>query len=191
MIPRKAYVANLELCRHYKKVDGDIAECGTWKGGMIAGIAMVFGNDRTYHLFDSFEGLPEVKEIDGVKAKKLQENEDGTFDNCVAHERDALLALSKAGIDRYVIHKGWFNQTMTNLQFPNGLAILRLDGDWYDSTMTCLTYLYPLVNTGGLIVIDDYYVWEGCSKAVHDYLSSHKLSCTINAYQNVCYITKI
>lgn len=191
MIPRKTYVANLELCRHYKKIEGDIVECGTWRGGMIAGIAKVFGNTRTYHLFDSFEGLPEVQEIDGLKAKELQQNRGGLFNNCTADYEDAVKAMQKAQVNNVLIYKGWFNETMKDLSIPNGIAILRLDGDWYESTMTCLTNLFPLIKIGGLIIIDDYYTWEGCTKAVHDYLSSQKSACAINAYKGVCYITKV
>jgi Macrocin-O-methyltransferase (TylF) len=51
------------------------------------------------------------------------------------------------------------------------IAVLRLDGDWYDSTMLCLEHLFPLVVPGGLMLIDDYYTWDGCARAVHDYLS--------------------
>ena len=51
------------------------------------------------------------------------------------------------------------------------IAVLRLDGDWYDSTMLCLEHLLPLAVPGGLMLIDDYYTWDGCARAVHDYLS--------------------
>lgn len=54
------------------------------------------------------------------------------------------------------------------------IALLRLDGDWYDSTMTCLMHLFPLVTTGGLVIIDDYGVWEGCTRAVHRYLADNE-----------------
>ena len=53
--------------------------------------------------------------------------------------------------------------------------MLRLDGDWYDSTMQCLEALVPLVAEGGTIIIDDYYAWDGCARAVHDYLSRNDL----------------
>ena len=85
----------------------------------------------------------------------------------------------------YAIHKGWFNTTLTAFQAEDGIAILRLDADWYDSTIECLEHLFPQVNGGGLILIDDYYTWEGCSKAVHDYLSRHKSRCRISCYKGI------
>ena len=68
MVPESLYVANLELAAQYSSVEGAVVECGTWRGGMIAGIATVCGPGRRYYLFDSFQGLPEAKEIDGEAA---------------------------------------------------------------------------------------------------------------------------
>ncbi|HNP99483.1 MAG TPA: TylF/MycF/NovP-related O-methyltransferase, partial [Bacteroidia bacterium] len=71
------------------------------------------------------------------------------------------------------------------------ISLLRLDGDWYESTYTCLEAFYPKVSDGGYIVIDDYYQWEGCAKAVHDYLSKHQLSDRIHqTAHGVAYIIK-
>jgi hypothetical protein len=50
---------------------------------------------------------------------------------------------------------------------PDEIAILHLDGDWYESTMTCLVYLYPRVVPNGLIILDDYSYWPGVKRAVH------------------------
>src|SRR5437867_13329705 len=73
MIPESSYIINLKLVDKYvRQIDGDAVECGVWKGGMIAGIAEILGGNRTYYLFDSFEGLLQVKEIDGYAAKKWQ-----------------------------------------------------------------------------------------------------------------------
>jgi hypothetical protein len=87
--------------------------------------------------------------------------------------------------------KGWFSETLNNLRLEEGIAILRLDGDWYESTMECLTALYPKVNCGGLIIIDDYYVWDGCARAVHDYLSEKNLPIRIRQHiSGVCFMVK-
>ena len=192
MIPRKVYVANLELCRQYKKVEGDIIECGTWKGGMIAGMVSILGADRVYFLFDSFKGLPEVKEIDGPDARAWQSNKNDVyyFDNCKAEESDAEKAMTLSGAKHYSIHKGWFNESMEKFSSPNGIAILRLDADWYDSTMDCLVHLFPKINKGGVLILDDYYTWEGCSKAIHDYLSVNQLPHRIQSYRGICYLIK-
>ena len=192
MIAEKTYVANLELANQFANISGAIVECGTWKGGMIAGIAYLLGQNREYVLFDSFEGLPEAKEIDGSKAKAWQteKNEKDYYDNCKASEEEAKEAMRRAGINNPYINKGWFNETLPNIKFKAGIAILRMDADWYDSTMEILRNLFFQVNKGGVIIIDDYYYWEGCTKAVHDFLSTHKLSEKIRTHKSVCYIVK-
>lgn len=68
MIPTHIYCENLLLLDRVHSIPGAIVECGTWKGGMIAGIASILGDEKEYWLFDSFEGLPPTKEIDGTKA---------------------------------------------------------------------------------------------------------------------------
>ena len=70
--------------------------------------------------------------------------------------------------------------------------MLRLDGDWYESTICILENLYDKVAANGLILIDDYYDWDGCSRAVHDFLSDQKLPERIrqSRYGGVAYIVK-
>jgi O-methyltransferase len=173
MISQYCYVRNLALAHTVSNVAGAIVECGTWKGGMIAGMASVLGRNREYHLFDSLEGLPPAKEIDGLKAALWQSNteSEGYYDNCTASESDVREAMSLSGATDFTIHKGWFDRTVPEWSKTNPvIAVLRLDGDWYDSTMVCLRELAPLVAPNGLIIIDDYYAWEGCTKAVHEYL---------------------
>ena len=68
---------------------------------------------------------------------------------------------------------------------------MRLDGDWYESTTQVLNSLFKRVNSGGLIIIDDYYTWDGCSKATHDFLSGAQCQERIREYKGVCYIQKI
>jgi hypothetical protein len=191
MIPKRSYIRNLRLIANYKHSNGDVVECGVWRGGMIAGMAEVLGNTRTYHLFDSFEGLPPAKEIDGRSAIEWQKNKDGIyyFDNCTAKESYATQLFQKLNV-KYTINKGWFEQTLPNYNYLNHIDILRLDADWYESTLICLQYLYPKVRKGGIIIIDDYYAWDGCSKAVHDYLSAIKSNDKIESQDNFAYIIK-
>lgn len=193
MIPKSTFIKNLKLCNNFKNIKGSIIECGVWRGGMIAAMAELLGNDRKYYLFDSFEGLPEAQEIDGEAAKKWQENKEdpGYFDNCKAEICFAKEAMKLAGITNYQPIQGWFSETLPKFNVNEEIAILRLDGDWYESIIQCLNYLYPAVAKGGLIILDDYYVWDGCSRAVHNYLSSHNLPDRIYQLdQNNCYIVK-
>jgi O-methyltransferase len=193
MIGEDDYVNNLLLGLQVRNVSGAIVECGTWKGGMSAGLATILGSGRDYYLLDSFEGLPEAQELDGEAAVKWQQNVDSPYyyDNCTAAESDALQAMTIAGINLPHIIKGWFEHTLPTVTIPNGIALLRMDADWYQSTYQILDSLYSQVNTDGIIVIDDYYCWDGCSRAVHDYLSVNKLEVKINHFNNVCFIRKL
>lgn len=193
MIPPKAYIENIEIIRQYKHVTGDVVECGVWRGGMIAGIADIFGDSREYHLFDSFEGLPKAKEIDGQSAIQWQNDTKGKWylDNCKAEIDFAVTAMKMTKCSKVNFHKGWFSDTLQHYKPEKGIAVLRLDGDWYDSTMDILDNLFKYVNPGGIIVIDDYLIWDGCSRAVHDYLSKNSLAERISISKNkLVYIIK-
>ncbi len=192
MLSRKAFVSNLLLASRINDIEGDVVECGVWKGGMSAGMAMVLEGKRSFWLFDSFEGLPDAKGIDGETALNWQQGRDSDtyFDNCTANEKDAEEIMTMAGAENVKIVKGWFDQTLKTENIPESIALLRLDGDWYDSTMICLEFLFPRVVEGGVIIIDDYYTWDGCSRAVHDYLSKYQLSVRIKSFEGIAFIRK-
>ncbi len=172
-LPPEMYITNLEILEQFSDIEGCVVECGVWRGGVVAGMADLLGPERTYHLFDSFEGMPDAKGIDGQRALDWQEA--GEVDNCRAEEHFAQEAMEKSRATSFELHKGWFSDTLPGFKPSEPIAILRLDGDWYSSTAECLNYLYPMVRKGGLILIDDYFAWPGCSRAVHDYLSANAL----------------
>jgi O-methyltransferase len=186
MIPVEEYINNLRLAERVKTVNGCVVECGVWRGGMIAGMSEIVGKDRHYYLFDSFEGLPEAHDIDGEAALKWQSDKTSVayFDNCKAEIGWAEKVMKLANAKNVIIVKGWFNETMPLNTISEPIALLRLDADWYDSTMVCMDYLFEKVATNGIIIIDDYHAWEGCSKAVHDYLSKHQKSERIAQFNN-------
>jgi O-methyltransferase len=166
MIPPDTFVDNLLLCRTVGQT-GVTVECGSWRGGMSAAMAEV--RPGTSYLFDSFEGLPPIGELDGDRTKAAYLAA-GT--NLEAPESAAVDAMRRSGSVDFHIVKGWFDDTLPLFADNRpAIAILRLDGDWYDSTWTALTLLFPLVIDGGLVIIDDYGTWDGCTRAVHDYLS--------------------
>jgi O-methyltransferase len=170
LVPKGQFVDNLVVARQARSVPGDLVECGTWRGGMSAAMAWALPNRRSI-LLDSFEGLPDAKEIDGPAAVHwstvLRDH-----DNCTAEERWAHDAMHRVGQTDYELLAGWFDGTVpTYAARGRPIAVLRLDGDWYESTMVCLEHLFPLVSPNGVVIIDDYFDWDGCSRAVHDYLS--------------------
>ena len=191
MVPEPIVYANLALARTVRAVRGAIVECGVWRGGMSAALAMTLGPERVYWLFDSFEGLPEAQPIDGPSAAAWQANTTGPhyYDNCCATEEEAAEAMCAAGVPDVRIRKGWFADTLPMADFPEGIALLRLDGDWYDSTRQGLE-LFPNVNEGGIVIVDDYFAWDGCARAVHDYLSEHSRCERIETVDGVCVMRK-
>lgn len=193
MIPEVFFKDNLELCYPLRFRAGSIVECGVWRGGMCAAMTEVMGNTRRVYLFDSFEGLPPAGEKDGEGAKSYQQNVNAVdyHDNCKAEMDFADRAMKLSGAKNVTLVKGWFSDTLPGYIFAEPILILRLDGDWYDSTMQCLENLYDKVVPGGLILIDDYHYWEGCTRAVHDFLSRRDLPVRIRESANgVCYFYK-
>lgn len=174
-------------------IPGAIVECGVWRGGAALACLLAqraaFGRvERPVFLLDSFEGLPPVTAKDGPLAAAWQTGEDAErfMDNCRAAEEAvrSLLREHGFGAEEAIVLKGWFSETLPGLAERlrgDGLAILRLDGDWYDSTTECLEHLEPLVHEGGTVIVDDYYAWDGCARAVHDYLSRRDLAYRIKS----------
>lgn len=184
------FVLNYVLARRFAALDGAVVECGVWRGGMMAGMAQACGPHRDYYLLDSFEGLPPAKEeIDGKAAIDWQKS--GKVNNCLTEERYAHEAMAKAGAKRAYVLKGWFKDTLGKIP-RQPIAILRLDADWYDSTMECLDALYDLVPVGGVIIVDDYYDWVGCSRAIHDFLAKRQSTDRMREfYGRVAYLVKL
>ena len=98
------------------------------------------------------------------------------------------MKLSRAKHLRVV--KGWFHETLSRTEIPMGIALLRMDADWYESTMEILKAFFPRLNSGGILIIDDYYTWDGCSRAIHDYLSEHSRTERIESLNGVCFLVK-
>ena len=192
MVPKPLFMQNLRLADSVRSVPGCVVECGVWRGGMIAALAHILGKHRNYYLFDSFEGLPPAQPIDGPAAQAWQSSTTApTFhNNCTAPLADAQQSMARAGAANAHFIKGWFEDTLKNFKFPEPIAVLRLDGDWYDSTMTALQAGFDQVSVGGLIIVDDYATWDGCSRAVHDFLSHRQLSERLLVHGGVYYLQK-
>jgi O-methyltransferase len=181
MVGRLRYLENLALAdaalSNPALNDGAIIECGTWKGGMAAALVEVGGPTRKYCFFDSFKGLPDAEEIDGAMAKIYQAdvNAPDYHNNCSSSLEEFKYTISLANSPNTIIEiiEGFFEQSFRKFDVPP-VAVLRLDADWYSSTMLCLSKFWDFVLPGGVILIDDYYHWEGCTKAVHEFLAVRK-----------------
>ncbi len=149
------------------RIAGDIVECGSAKGGSAALLALALeaaGSDRLIWIFDTFEGLPEpsANDPDQELARKYVGTCKGTLEEVTALFRDLSI------LQRARMVKGLFQDTLGRTPVET-IALLHIDGDWYDSVMTCLQTLYDRVTLGGIVQIDDYGHWEGARKAVDDF----------------------
>jgi len=165
-------------------IQGALIECGTWKGGAAAMMALAHRQSgtphRELHLFDSFEGLPEpdrahdgdmAVQYAGARASGILRSI-GKCVGALEDNRHAVGAIAKYPASLTHFHVGWFQETLRAL--PAGvadIALLRIDGDWYESTKICLDVLFPQVVSGGIVVIDDYGKWSGCRKAVDEFMA--------------------
>jgi hypothetical protein len=174
-------------------IDGDIAECGVWSGGSIALFALWDMRDprssRRYVAFDSFEGLPPptaedewVFETFNANSKAKGRKITSALENtgvCVGDSADSVRQFF-AGIgipmQRCRFYVGWFQETTpVAARELERLAVLRIDGDWYESTRVCLDNLYGKVAPGGFVIIDDYGCFPGCRKAVDEFRDAEGL----------------
>lgn len=150
------------------QVHGDIVECGTARGGSAALMGLTLKqlgvSDRTLWVFDTFEGLP------------VPTADDPDFEyaslfagSCVGSLEDVSASFQRLGIlDQARFVKGLFQETLPTAAVDQ-IAVLHIDGDWYDSVKTCLEHLYDRVADGGVIQIDDYGAWKGARRAVDEF----------------------
>jgi O-methyltransferase len=171
---------NLQFCVETvirEGVEGDLIETGVWRGGacilMRAILAAYAIENRKVYVADSFEGLP------APDPERFPADEGARFH---LHQ---FFAVSQQEVednfrkydlldDRVVFLKGWFKDTLPNAPIEK-LAVLRLDGDMYESTMDALTSLYPRVSKGGFCIIDDYAL-PGCRSAVNDFRTQNGIT---------------
>lgn len=198
MVPREGLASLYDQVRFVElnRIEGEFVECGVWKGGAVGVMALAnlrYGSCRRHvHLFDSFEEICEPDSaVDGDRAirevKQWTKNGGtegklvplkGIYDHkggpgTIADCKNLL--VQQIGYKEEYIHfyQGWFQDTLPH-QYKNinKIAILRIDADWYASTKICLEYLFSKVVSGGFVIIDDYGAYDGCRKAVDEYLQS-------------------
>jgi predicted O-methyltransferase YrrM len=167
---------------------GAFVECGVAKGGSTMAMAytlLALGNtERELYLYDTFEGMPEPDDHDrgrfGESAgKSWRKRRDGegrsTWINHGMDEVRANLALTHYPDARLHFIKGKVEDTLPAAAPEGAIALLRLDTDWYASTKAELDHLYPKLVRGGIVIIDDYFRWQGARKAVDDYVAEHSI----------------
>jgi hypothetical protein len=170
---------NLQICVETvirEGVEGDLIETGVWRGGaciLMRAILAAHGiEDRKVYVADSFEGLPEPnpEKFPADKSDQLHLQR-----YLAVSQEEVANNFRKYGLldDSVVFLKGWFKDTLPNAPIKK-LAILRFDGDMYESTMDVLTNLYPKLSKGGFCIIDDYW-WPACRKAVDEFRKENEI----------------
>jgi len=191
------WVINLDA----RRIEGDIVECGVWKGGatmamMIAALKGT-GELRNFWLFDTFQGLPAPGEEDDDRAKQawkdIQSGKDKRRTRARTVEDGKWNYGAKALVKNNVystqyppekIHfiEGKVEETLFSTTLPTKIALLRLDTDWYASTKAELDVLYDRLVPGGLLFIDDYCSWGGSRKATDEFFNQRGLAQLLKKY---------
>jgi hypothetical protein len=172
-------------------IPGDIMECGVWNGGsiLLAAYALLHFGDtsRRLYLYDTFEGMPRPSEVDvditGNSALKHWEtltSQGKTWGYGGTEEmvRDVVFTAGYPQ-DRFVFVKGLVEDTIP-ATIPERISILRLDTDFYTSTYHELVHAYPLLSSGGVLIIDDYGYFLGSRLATDKYIAENQLPLLLN-----------
>lgn len=165
-----------------ENVPGAIVECGVWRGGCAALLSRgAKAKNRPLWLFDSFQGMPERTEKDDDEHSEMlsKGRASGKLEavgtNVATEDWVKYLLFSQFDCPAELVHieKGWFQDTVPPAKSKIGeIALLRLDGDFYESVKICLEELYPQVAPGGIVILDDYHAFIGCKKAFEEYFAS-------------------
>ena len=180
--------ALIESVRYILKNDikGDFVECGVYKGGSMMAVALTLLtegiNNRDLYLFDTFEGMPAPgkEDIDlwgrpasEVFHKKRISDVSSTWMNSSLAEVKQAMASTGYPAERMHFIKGLVENTIPE-KAPELISLLRLDTDWYKSTIHEMVHLYPRLSSGGIVIVDDYGHFSGAKKAVDEYFQTKR-----------------
>jgi O-methyltransferase len=162
-------------------IAGSIVECGVWRGGSMLAVArtlLALGRpDVDLYLFDTFAGMTEPTERDvhwtGAPAAAQLADEPKTEEShlwAAAGVEQVRRTLATVDYPAARIHlvEGKVEDTIPE-RAPERIALLRLDTDWYESTKHELVHLYPRLEPGGILIVDDYGWWRGAREATDEY----------------------
>ncbi len=168
------------------KIEGDIVECGVFRGGsamMIAYSMMHFETleKKKLWLYDTFDGMANPSKFDTnilnqnaiveLNKNKKSENKKDIWAYSTLDYVKQNMSRTGINLNNVIYVKGLVEETLLN-KHPKKISLLRLDTDFYESTKAELEKLYPCLQEGGVIIIDDYGHWKGCKKAVDEFFSN-------------------
>ena len=174
------------------EVNGAFVECGVWKGGSAMAMALTLkslgADDRALYLYDTFTGMTKPGEVDismagkpaSVEFTKTRTGEDSSA-WCLSPLDEVKANVRETGYPDENLHfvEGKVEDTIPQTA-PEMIAILRLDTDWYESTKHELVHLFPRLQPGGVLILDDYGYWQGARKAVDEYIAENNLRIFLN-----------
>jgi len=176
-------LSNLQECMETvlrENVLGDVIETGAWRGGaciFMRAILRACDSERTVWVADSFEGLPSATAEPDRELVRITP----AYDLAGHPYTSASLEEVEENFRRFGLLdsqvkflKGWFKDTLPSAPIEE-LALLRLDGDMYESTIDVLTNLYGKVSHGGFIIVDDYHAWPTCKRAIDEFRARHEI----------------
>lgn len=183
MVSRVGLINTMLTVRYVsqRSVPGDFVECGVWKGGnaiLAAKLFQHYGDSRKVWLYDTFRGTtsPDINHDGRGPVEDFKRSErNGWNEIAFASLAEVQMNLKRFNVplEAVEIVEGDVTQTLNVKEnLPEQISILRLDTDWFYSTKKELEVLYPLVQTGGCLIIDDYGYSDGSRKATDDYFSS-------------------
>ena len=158
-------------------IPGDFIETGVWRGGacilMRAVLAAYGERSRRVWVADSFCGLP----APNPEVAADRGDQHYTFDELFVSSAQVRANFQKYGLldEQVRFLEGWFSETLPNAPIEQ-LALLRLDGDMYESTMDALAALYNKVVPGGFVIVDDFGAVMGCQRAILEFRASHGIT---------------
>lgn len=161
-----------------EQVPGDLIETGVWRGGAVIfmrAILKAYGdNQRTIWAADSFQGLPKPN------AERYPADAGDilwSVSRLAVSEEQVRNNFARYGLldDQVRFLAGWFRDTLPVAPIER-LALIRLDGDMYESTIDALRHLYPKLSVGGYVIVDDYDAVPACPLAVHDFRAEHGIT---------------
>jgi Macrocin-O-methyltransferase (TylF) len=170
-------------------IPGAIVESGCALGGSAIVLARSKAPDREMYVYDVFGMIPPPGDHDGDDVKQRYATIVAGASEGIGGQRyygyeSDLLAKVEANFERFAVSpsthnvhlvKGLFQETL-HPDWP--VALVHIDGDWYESVKVCLDRLWPVMSKGGVIVVDDYYAWTGCRRAVDEFIST-STDCTV------------
>jgi Macrocin-O-methyltransferase (TylF) len=190
---------NIEFCVNdilKNQIPGDLIETGVWRGGatiFMRALLKVHGvTDRNVWVADSFEGLPEPDpELYPVEAKahggKVMTK---VYNHFAVGLEDVQRNFRAFGLLDDQVHflKGWFKDTLPTAPIEK-LALIRLDGDYYESTRDGLVNLYDKLSVGGYVIVDDYGedMWTYCRRAVDEFRAERNIQDPILRVDSKCH----